>query len=96
MAAELPNSAIADALEELGDLYELDGAIVHRVLAYRAAARSVREAPVSVAELARAGRATVILTVSPNLKHGLYPVLVEVRADDGWVGRFRVQHLASG
>ena len=29
------NAAIADALEELGDLYELDGAIVHRVLAYR-------------------------------------------------------------
>jgi hypothetical protein len=33
MAGELPNSQIADALEELGDLYELDGAIVHRVLA---------------------------------------------------------------
>jgi hypothetical protein len=27
---ELPNTAIADALAELGDLYELDGAIVHR------------------------------------------------------------------
>ena len=46
---ELSNAAIADALEELGDLYELDGAIVHRVLAYRGAAKTVREAPVSVA-----------------------------------------------
>ena len=42
---ELSNAAIADALEELGDLYELDGAIVHRVLAYRTAAKAVREAP---------------------------------------------------
>ena len=31
--------------DELGDLYELDGAIVHRVLAYRNAAKAVREAP---------------------------------------------------
>src|SRR6185312_3051973 len=58
MPAELSNSAIAEALEELGDLYELDGAIVHRVLAYRTAARTVRESAVSVASLARAGRAT--------------------------------------
>jgi DNA polymerase (family 10) len=38
---DLSNTAIADAFEELGDLYELDGAIVHRVLAYRTAARTV-------------------------------------------------------
>jgi DNA polymerase (family 10) len=62
------NSAIADALEELGDLYELDGAIVHRVLAYRSAARAVREAPVSVAELARAGRATELAGVGATLQ----------------------------
>jgi DNA polymerase (family 10) len=55
---ELSNAVIADALEELGDLYELDGAIVHRVLAYRGAAKSVRDATVSVAALARDGRAT--------------------------------------
>ena len=41
---EPANGKIADALEELGDLYELDGAIVHRVLAYRTAAKTVREA----------------------------------------------------
>src|ERR1035437_6388685 len=55
---ELSNGAIADALEELGDLYELDGAIVHRVLAYRGAARAVRDASVSVAARARDGRAS--------------------------------------
>ncbi len=77
MAAALPNAAIADALEELGDLYELDGAIVHRVLAYRAAARSVREAPVSVAELARAGRATELAGVGETLQEKILALLEE-------------------
>src|SRR5437764_3365004 len=51
------NAEIALALDELGDLYELDGAIIHRVVAYRNAAKAVRDAPVSVAALAREGRA---------------------------------------
>ncbi len=75
MAAELPNSAIAGALEELGDLYELDGAIVHRVLAYRSAARSVREAPVSVATLARAGRATELAGIGATLEEKILALL---------------------
>jgi DNA polymerase (family X) len=65
---ELSNTAIADALEELGDLYELDGAIVHRVLAYRSAAKSVRDASVSVAALAREGRATELPGVGATLQ----------------------------
>jgi len=65
---ELSNAAIADALEELGDLYELDGAIVHRVLAYRTAAKAVREAPVSVAALAREGRATELPGIGGTLQ----------------------------
>ena len=44
-----PNAAIAALFDELADLYELDGAVVHRVLAYRNAAKAVREAPRSVA-----------------------------------------------
>jgi DNA polymerase (family X) len=75
VAGELPNSAIADALEELGDLYELDGAIVHRVLAYRTAARSVREAPVSVAGLARAGRATELAGIGGTLQEKILALL---------------------
>jgi DNA polymerase (family 10) len=62
------NATIADALEELGDLYELDGAIVHRVVAYRTAARTVREASVSVAALARAGRAVELSGVGKTLQ----------------------------
>jgi DNA polymerase (family 10) len=65
---ELSNTTIADALEELGDLYELDGAIIHRVLAYRGAAKSVRDAPVSVAELAREGRATELPGIGATLQ----------------------------
>jgi DNA polymerase (family 10) len=75
VARELPNSAIADALEELGDLYELDGAIVHRVLAYRSAARSIREAPVSVAGLARAGRATELPGIGGTLQEKIMALL---------------------
>ena len=67
-AADLSNGAIADALEELGDLYELDGAIVHRVLAYRTAARSVRDASVSVAAPAREGRAGELRGVGATLE----------------------------
>jgi DNA polymerase (family X) len=66
--AEVSNTTIADALEELGDLYELDGAIVHRVLAYRGAAKSVRDAPVSVAALAREGRATELPGIGATLQ----------------------------
>lgn len=68
MPTELSNAAIADALEELGDLYELDGAIVHRVLAYRTAAKTVREAAVSVAGLARVGRATELAGIGKTLQ----------------------------
>jgi DNA polymerase (family 10) len=65
---ELSNAAIADALAELGDLYELDGAIVHRVLAYRTAAKAVREASVSVAGLAREGRASELPGIGATLQ----------------------------
>jgi DNA polymerase (family X) len=52
------NTQIAEALDELGDLYELDGAVIHRIVAYRNAAKAVREASTSVSALAREGRAT--------------------------------------
>jgi DNA polymerase (family X) len=56
--AEPTNTEIAAALDELGDLSELDGAAIYRVVAYRNAAKAVRESPVSVLGLARQGRAT--------------------------------------
>jgi DNA polymerase (family 10) len=62
------NDEIADALAELGTLYELDGADRFRVLAYRDAAKAIRQSPVSVAELARAGRATELPGVGKTLQ----------------------------
>jgi DNA polymerase (family X) len=50
------NGEIAEAFEELASLYELDGAVVYRVGAYRNAAKAIREAGVSVADMARQGR----------------------------------------
>jgi DNA polymerase (family X) len=61
------NAEIAAALDELGVLYELDGAVKYRVLAYGTAAKAIRESPVSVAELAKEGRATEIPGVGKTL-----------------------------
>ncbi|HET9163201.1 MAG TPA: DNA polymerase/3'-5' exonuclease PolX [Solirubrobacterales bacterium] len=63
----MTNAEIAAALEELGVLYELDGAVKYRVLAYSTAAKAIRESPVSVAELAAAGRATEVPGVGKTL-----------------------------
>ena len=52
------NAQIADAFSELGTLYELDGADRFRVNAYRDAAKTMRQCPVSIAELTRAGKVT--------------------------------------
>jgi DNA polymerase (family 10) len=71
----LSNAAIAEAFDELGDLYELDGAIVHRVQAYRSAARTVRDASVSVAALARAGRASELPGIGKTLEEKILALL---------------------
>lgn len=63
----MTNAEIAAALEELGILYELDGAVKYRVLAYSTAAKAIRESPVAVAELAAQGRATDIPGVGKTL-----------------------------
>ena len=62
------NAEIAAALEELGTLYELDGAVRYRVLAYREAARVIAQSPVSVEELALAGRATDLPGIGKTLQ----------------------------
>src|SRR5215218_228623 len=69
--AELTNAQIAAAFEELGDLYELDGAVQYRVIAYRTAARSVRDAPVSVMAMTRAGRVTELPGIGKTLEEKL-------------------------
>src|ERR1017187_10278406 len=76
--ADPTNSEIALALDELGDLYELDGAIIHRVVAYRNAAEAVRDAPVSVSALARQARATELPGIGQTIQDKVLAL-----ADDG-------------
>src|SRR5579884_2982217 len=87
-ARDPTNAEIAAALDELGDLYELDGAIIHRIVAYRNAARAVRDAPVSVSALARVGRATELPGIGRTIQEkvlalaedGVLPAAVKLRA----------------
>jgi DNA polymerase (family 10) len=79
-ARDPTNAEIAQALDELGDLYELDGAIIHRIVAYRNAAKAVREAPVSVAALAREGRATQLPGIGSTIQEKVLAL-----ADDGTI-----------
>jgi DNA polymerase (family 10) len=69
------NAQIAAAFEELADLYELDGAVQYRVLAYRTAARTVREASVSVAQLVRDGRVTELPGIGKTLETKLQTLI---------------------
>src|SRR3954470_3558187 len=69
------NAAIAAAVDELGDLYELDGAVVHRVVAYRNAAKAVRDAPMSVSGLTREGRVTSLPGIGKTLEEKLRALL---------------------
>jgi DNA polymerase (family 10) len=61
------NSEIAAALRELGTLYELDGANRFRVLAYRDAANTVRDCPLSIAEMSKQGRLTELPGVGDTM-----------------------------
>jgi DNA polymerase (family X) len=69
------NGEIAEAFEELASLYELDGAVVYRVLAYRNAAKSIREAGVSVEEMAREGRADELAGIGKTIAEKIVTLL---------------------
>ena len=94
------NTEIAAALDELGDLYELDGAVSYRVVAYRTAAKTVREASVSVMGLTREGRVTSLPGIGKTLEEKLLaldetgdiPALVKLRAKFP-PGLIEVMHL---
>ena len=75
MPPDPPNATIAALFDELADLYELDGAVVHRVLAYRNAAKTVREAPRSVAALTREGNVTQLPGIGRTLEEKIVALL---------------------
>jgi DNA polymerase (family 10) len=82
------NGEIAEAFDELASLYELDGAVVYRVVAYRNAAKAIRESGVSVAEMARQGRAeelpgvgkTIAEKIDALLEGGSIPAADKLKA----------------
>ena len=69
------NAEIAAALDELAVLYELDGANRFRVIAYQEAARVIRQSPVSVEELALAGKATELPGIGDTLQEKIVALL---------------------
>src|SRR3954447_12731369 len=65
------NAEIAAAFDELGDLYELDGAVSYRVIAYRNAAKAARDAAVSIMALTREGKVTTVQGIGKTLEEKL-------------------------
>ncbi|MDA0167321.1 DNA polymerase/3'-5' exonuclease PolX [Solirubrobacter ginsenosidimutans] len=94
------NAEIAAAFEELGDLYELDGAVSYRVIAYRTAAKAVRDASVSIMALTREGKVTTVPGIGKTLEEKLkaldetgdIPSAVKLRAKFP-VGLISIMHL---
>lgn len=64
----MDNSRIAEALEELALLYQLDGADQYRVLAYTNSARTIRNEGRSVEEMARNGTITELPGIGKTLE----------------------------
>jgi DNA polymerase (family 10) len=76
VAAALPrNVDLADQLELLADLLELEGEASFRVLAYRRAATRIRETAGSVAELALAGRAKELSGIGKTIEEKIVQVV---------------------
>ncbi|HET7379728.1 MAG TPA: DNA polymerase/3'-5' exonuclease PolX [Gaiellales bacterium] len=67
MSASLTNDGIAERFELLADLLELDGAVAYRVLAYRRAAKTLRDTPESVVRLSQQGRLTELPGVGDTI-----------------------------
>src|SRR5437588_3096591 len=69
------NGDVADQLDLLADLLELEGEASFRVLAYRRAATRIRETAGSVAELALAGRAKELTGIGKTIEEKIVQVV---------------------
>ncbi len=69
------NGDVADQLDLLADLLELEGEASFRVLAYRRAASRIRETAGSVAELALAGRAKELSGIGKTIEEKIVQVV---------------------
>src|SRR5579859_1928764 len=74
--AELPrNSEVADQIDLLGDLLELEGKDTFRVVAYRRAAARVRETSGSIAQLALDGRAKELQGIGKTIEEKIVQIV---------------------
>src|SRR6185436_21170198 len=74
--AELPgNSEVADQIDLLADLLELEGKDTFRVVAYRRAAARVRETAGSVAQLALDGRAKELQGIGKTIEEKIVQIV---------------------
>ena len=73
----MKNAEIAQAFDELATLYELDGVVVYRVLAYRNAAKAIRDSGASVAELSRQGRAAELPGIGKTIAEKIEALLLD-------------------
>jgi DNA polymerase (family X) len=69
------NTDVADQLDLLADLLELEGEASFRVVAYRRAAQRIRETAGSVAELALAGRAKELTGIGKTIEEKIVQVV---------------------
>jgi len=70
-----PNSEVADQIDLLGDLLELEGKDTFRVVAYRRAASRVRETSGSVAQLALDGRAKELQGIGKTIEEKIVQIV---------------------
>jgi DNA polymerase (family 10) len=76
VAATLPrNGEVADQLDLLADLLELEGETSFRVLAYRRAATRIREVGSSVAQLALEGRAKDLQGIGKTIEEKIVEIV---------------------
>lgn len=75
MTAQLTNRDIAGIFETVADMLQLKGEIIHRVLAYRRAAESIRELPRDVRAIAAEGKLDEIDNIGSTLAEKITEML---------------------
>ena len=102
MARTLPRNAdVAEQLDLLADLLELEGEPAFRVIAYRRAATRIRETPGSVAQLALEGKAKELQGIGKTIEEKIVQIVERRRdpradeAEGGGARRGRPLHAAA-
>lgn len=71
----LSNREVADIFDNIADLLSLKGEIIHRILAYRNAAESIRELPRDLSTVATEGNLQTIPNIGPTLAEKITELL---------------------